>query len=144
MHPNLIQAARKLLNSPNRFASDDILNDIPNMTESELDMLPFGVIGLDDKGFVLQYNEYETKLANRSRAETIGKAFFKEVAPCTNSPIFSGIFFEGVKQKNLQAFVSYFFDFKMTPTHVWIHMHRCTKSQSNWILVQKKKMTEQQ
>ena len=144
MHPNLIQASRKLLNSPHRFASDEVLERIPKMTIAELDALPFGVIGLDDKGVVLQYNEYETKLANRSRIDTIGKAFFKEVAPCTNSPIFSGIFFAGVQQNDLQAFVSYFFDFKMTPTHVWIHMNRCPETQSNWILVQKKKSSEQQ
>ena len=76
--------------------------------------------------------------SDRNQKETIGASFFEEVAPCTNVPLFSGLFFHGVQHNDLHAFVSYFFDFRMTPTHVWIHMYRCCKSKTNWILVQKK------
>ena len=137
MHPNLIASAQKLLNSHHRFATDDVLLQLPHMSNEELDTLPFGVIGLDDQGFVLQYNQYECTLAHRTKEDTIGKDFFQEIAPCTKSPIFSGLFFHGVQQDNLCAFVSYFFDFRSNPTHVWIHMHRCP-TKTNWILVQKK------
>ena len=138
VHPNLLKSAKKLLESSHRFASDELLEKLHKLNDDELDQLEFGVIGLTDTGIILRYNKYETELANREKEKTIGKSFFEEVAPCTNVPIFSGLFFDGVAQKNLHAFVSYFFDFRMTPTHVWIHMYRCPISQTNWILVQKK------
>ena len=138
MHPNLIISARKLLNSHHRFASDDCLKKLPQMSEEERDSLPFGVIQLDDHGIIMQYNQYEANLAQRNKESTIGQDFFQKIAPCTQSPIFSGLFFHGVQSDDLQAFVSYFFDFRMHPTHVWIHMYRCPNTKTNWILVQKK------
>ena len=138
MQPNLITSAQKLLNSHHRFATDDVLLQLPHMSSEELDTLPFGVIGLDDLGFVLQYNQYECTLAQRTKEETLGKDFFQDVAPCTKSPIFSDLFFYGVQQNDLRAFVSYLFNFRMDPTHVWIHMYRCPTTKTNWILIQKK------
>ena len=138
VHPNIIKNSKKLLNSPHRFASDEFLKNIHTLNEQDLDTFDFGIIGLSDNGTILKYNDYETKLANRSKKETLGASFFEEVAPCTNVPLFSGLFFHGVQHNDLHAFVSYFFDFRMTPTHVWIHMYRCCKSKTNWILVQKK------
>ena len=138
VHPNLLKSARKLLQSSHRFADDALLESLHTLNDDDLDQLNFGVIGLTDTGTILRYNKYETELANRQKETTIGKSFFEEVAPCTNVPIFSGLFFDGVEKDDLHAFVSYFFDFRMTPTHVWIHMYRCTISQTNWILVQKK------
>ena len=138
VHPNLIQTSRRLLESPNRFVDDSLLKRIPTMNDEELDVLPFGVIGLDDVGVVLRYNQYETKLAQREKERTIGKDFFRDVAPCTKTPIFAGLFFHGVKNDDLRSFVSYFFDFRMTPTHVWIHMHRCPENKTNWIFIKKK------
>ena len=138
VHPNLLKSAKKLLQSPHRFANDELLQSLHTLNDDDLDKLNFGVIGLSDTGVILKYNKYETELANREKSSTIGKSFFEEVAPCTNVPIFSGLFFDGIQKDDLHAFVSYFFDFRMTPTHVWIHMYRCSTSQPNWILVQKK------
>ena len=138
VHPNMLKAAQRLLNSTHRFASDELLTTLPQLSRSDLDELPFGVIKLDDNGVVEEYNTYESELAQREKENTYGRLFFSEIAPCTNTPIFSGIFFHGVKNKNLSAFLSYIFAFKSNPTHVWIHMHRCIEDGSNWILVQKR------
>jgi photoactive yellow protein len=48
------------------------------------DNLPLGVVVLDARGTVVIYNQAEERLANRSRAQVMGRDFFIEVAPCMN------------------------------------------------------------
>ena len=79
VHPNLLKSAKKLLQSPHRFANDELLQSLHTLSDDDLDKLDFGVIGLSDVGVILRYNKYETELANREKSSTIGKSFFKEV-----------------------------------------------------------------
>lgn len=62
------------------------------MSEAEFDALPFGVIRLDAEGKVLAYNAAESALARRKKEQVIGRNFFTEVAPCTNTDAFAGRF----------------------------------------------------
>lgn len=133
----LLNQARRMLNTPNRFATDELLRALPLSTISELDALDFGVIQLSDDGVVLQYNLYESELSGRAREDVLGKRFFIDVAPCTKTPLFAGLFESGVQQQQMGALLSYYFDFQMTPTQVWVHLHRCPNTGSNWILVRR-------
>jgi photoactive yellow protein len=63
---------------------------IGSLTRDEYDELAFGVIELDRNFIVRNYNRPESLLARRSAEDTIGKSFFTEVAPCTDSPEFRG------------------------------------------------------
>jgi photoactive yellow protein len=60
------------------------------LSREEYDELAFGVIELDHDFRVRNYNRPESLLARREPEATIGKAFFEEVAPCTNNPEFRG------------------------------------------------------
>ena len=80
----LINQARRMLESPNRFADDATLASLPSKSEQELDEMPFGVIQLSDDGIVLQYNQYECELSGRIKSAVLGQRFFIDVAPCTN------------------------------------------------------------
>jgi photoactive yellow protein len=62
-----------------------------DLSEAELDTLPFGVIHLDAEGRILGYNSAESELSKRPKAEVLGKLFFEEVAPCTNVRAFKGV-----------------------------------------------------
>ena len=68
------------------------MRGIPDLSETELDLLPFGVIRLDAAGTVLAYNRAEGELAGRHPAEVVGRNFFREVAPCTSVQAFQGSF----------------------------------------------------
>jgi photoactive yellow protein len=57
-----------------------------------LDTLPFGVIVLDRDGTILAYNLAESKLSRLRREATIGKNFFRDVAPCASVRAFAGRF----------------------------------------------------
>jgi photoactive yellow protein len=62
------------------------------LSEAELDALPYGVIVLDAKGRVVSYNDTESRLVGLPREAVLGKNFFSEVAPCARVRAFEGRF----------------------------------------------------
>ena len=69
--------------------------------------------------------------------DVIGKNFFKDVAPCTNTPKFQGVFAAGVKAGQLSAMFDYVFDYNMKPTRVNIHMKKAMTGETYWIFVRR-------
>ena len=67
----------------------------------------------------------------------IGKNFFREVAPCTNTPKFKGMFDAGVKAGNLNTMFEYVFDYNMQPTKVKIHMKKAISGDTFWVFVKR-------
>ncbi|BDE07598.1 hypothetical protein WPS_28740 [Vulcanimicrobium alpinum] len=63
-----------------------------DLGETEVDALPFGLIGVDATGTIEQYNAYESRLARLSKERVIGRNFFRDVAPCTAVKEFQGRF----------------------------------------------------
>ncbi|NMO23032.1 PAS domain-containing protein [Pyxidicoccus fallax] len=63
---------------------------LKGMSPEEFDRLPFGAIKLDGEGRVVAYNAAEAALARRERKATLGRRFFEEIAPCTNTASFRG------------------------------------------------------
>ncbi|MFW6380288.1 MAG: photoactive yellow protein [Halorhodospira sp.] len=119
------------------FGSDDIENSLAKMDDAQLDQLAFGAIQLDANGNILQYNAAEGDITGRDPKAMIGKNFFKEVAPCTDSPEFYGKFKEGVASGNLNTMFEYTFDYQMTPTKVKVHMKKALSGDSYWIFVKR-------
>ena len=61
-----------------------------SFSAADYDGLAFGVIELDSDFCVRTYNSSESKLARRDPGQTIGRNFFREVAPCTDVGDFRG------------------------------------------------------
>ena len=120
-----------------QFGSDDIENTLAKMKDGDLNGLAFGAIQLDADGNILQYNAAEGDITGRDPKAVIGKNFFKDVAPCTDSKEFSGRFKEGVKNGDLNAMFEYTFDYQMQPTKVKVHMNKALAGDSYWILVKR-------
>lgn len=120
-----------------QFGTDDIENTLAKMKEGDLNGLAFGAIQLDADGNILQYNAAEGDITGRDPKAVIGKNFFKDVAPCTDSKEFSGRFKEGVKNGDLNAMFEYTFDYQMQPTKVKVHMKKALAGDSYWILVKR-------
>ncbi len=70
-------------------------NDLARaVLDGDVDALPFGVIVVDRKGTVLEYNAYESEMTGFSRERVLGLNFFHDVAPCTAIKEFEGRFEE--------------------------------------------------
>lgn len=119
------------------FGKDDIENVMAKMSPIEVDQLAFGAVQLDAKGGILRYNAAEASITGRDAASVIGKNFFRDVAPCTNSPTFKGVFDKGVREGNLNTMFEYVFDYNMAPTKVKIHMKKAISDGSFWIFVKR-------
>lgn len=120
-----------------RFGSDDIENTLANMKDNQLNDMAFGAIQLDAKGTILKYNAAEGDITGRNPDEVIGKNFFRDVAPCTNSKEFKGRFEEGVKSGDLNTMFEYVFDYNMKPTSVKVHMKKALTGDSYWVFVKR-------
>jgi len=121
-----------------KFDSADIGNQLAKMSDSDIEKLAFGAINLDSQGKILKYNKAEGEITGRNPSEVIGKNFFTEVAPCTNSREFYGKFKEGVKSGKLSTMFEYTFDYKMKPTKVKVHMKKALGNEdSYWVFVKR-------
>ena len=119
------------------FGKDDIQNVLSKLTAREVDQLAFGAVQLDGKGPVLQYNAAEASITGRDQKAVIGKNFFRDVAPCTSTPAFKGLFDKGVREGNLNTMFEYVFDYNMAPTKVKIHMKKALSGDTYWIFVKR-------
>jgi len=119
------------------FGKDDIDNVLGKMSEVEINQLAFGAVQLDAAGKILTYNAAEAGITGRNAASVIGKNFFRDVAPCTDSPAFKGVFEQGVKSGELNTMFEYVFDYNMAATKVKIHMKRAISGDTFWIFVKR-------
>ena len=119
------------------FGKTDIANDLAKLSQAEIDQLAFGAVQLDASGKVLTYNATEAGITGRAPQDVIGKNFFRDVAPCTNSYAFRGVFDSGVKSGDLNTMFEYVFDYKMAPTKVKIHMKKAIVADTYWIFVKR-------
>ena len=119
------------------FGKADIENVLSKLTAKEVDQLAFGAVQLDGRGTVLQYNAAEASITGRDQKAVIGKNFFREVAPCTSTPNFKGLFDKGVREGNLNTMFEYVFDYNMAPTKVKIHMKKAIADDTYWLFVKR-------
>ena len=118
------------------FGSEDTKRLLHALTDRELNALPFGVIKVDDSGVILFYNKYESELASVPVHEALGKNFFTQLAPCSNSRLFYGYFKEGIVAGSMDKSYMYTFSYKMRPTLVRVHLYK-DRMNNNWVMIQK-------
>ncbi|MBC8167896.1 MAG: photoactive yellow protein [Bryobacteraceae bacterium] len=118
-----------------RYSQKDVENVLARMDMSEIDKLPCGAIQLDHRGHILFYSAAESKITGRAATTMVGKNFFKEVAPCTDTPAFYGEFLKVVQTGTHQASFLYTFDYQMEPIQVSVFMARAASGDSYWVLV---------
>ena len=104
------------------FEGVNLAELLPRIPDSIKDGLPFGLVKLDLKGTVLEYNMAEGDLTGVSPSWAIGKNFFDEVALCTKTAAFYGRFVDGVKKGFLNCVFDYTFDHREIATKVKVHM----------------------
>lgn len=119
------------------FSDDQAAATLAGMNPEEFNSLAFGAIELDEKGTILRYNEAEGAITGRDPKEVIGKNFFMEVAPCTDSPEFRGRFRDGVNSGDLNITFEYLFTFQMRPTKVSVRMKQSLTGDSYWVFVKR-------
>lgn len=127
--------------SSNRASPSFDLRTLGARSDEELDTLPFGVIGIDRDGVIRKYNLAEARFARLDRADVLRKAFFTEIAPCTNTPEFRGRFVEFIRDGNQAPAVrfSYVFDFRFGAQEVEIELVRSASRELFFLCINRRK-----
>lgn len=118
------------------FNRPDLAKAIEQLTPSELDELPFGVIKLDSDGVTKIFNATEARMSGFKSRPAIGLEFFLNVAPCMGKPEFRGRI-EQARQSGLVDFeMGWIGDFddmdremqvriqSSSDNGIWIFIHR--------------------
>lgn len=114
--------------------ADHVVYAADALSSAELDALPYGMIQLDSQGTILRYSSAETRLSGLSASETVGRNFFRDVAPCTQVAEFFGRFEDGVRARQLDAVFNFRFSFR-PPKDVRIHLFYSKATRSVWVKV---------
>jgi photoactive yellow protein len=122
-----------------QFADDETLDRLEEMSSSELNDLPYGVIRLANDGSVEFVNEQGLSLPGleevNQRSTLSGKNFFLDLAPSTKNNLFFGRFKEGLRQGAMDARFPYtFISPGRAPKVLTVHLHRKPDEDANWLL----------
>ncbi|MGH6989666.1 MAG: hypothetical protein ACREFD_01330 [Stellaceae bacterium] len=117
-----------------RFEDSDT-DRLEDMSGQEFDSLPFGAIRLDGMGRVLAYNRTESLYSGMRQQVVIGRDWFRDLAPCTNTAKFYGKFKEGVAKDMIDAYFDYVFTRFSEPT-VRVHLLKAP-AEDFWLLIKR-------
>lgn len=106
-----------------RFEDPGICAHLNQLSDDELDALPFGVIGFDTGGHVRRYNRHESVASAFPRQNVIGQHAFVELAPCLNNYLVAGRFTEAEHDAQvLDEVLPYVLTFRMRPTRARLRL----------------------
>lgn len=119
------------------FGDPNLASRMDEMTQQELDALPFGVLKLDGDGRIVGYNQIEAEIAEVDLARQINHNFFTEIAPCMDNPFFRGRFEEGIRTGGLA--LDFEFETDMDPRAEHIRSRMLTSNTPNqyWVVIKR-------
>jgi photoactive yellow protein len=118
---------------------------VPQRVEIDLrslELLPYGIVVVDQNGMIVYYNEREEQIAGRNREDVLGKNFFLEVAPCTNVKEFFGRFEGLLDEGDTTAEFDFVFPFKPRARKVRIAITKFVVEERTLGLIAVKDTTE--
>ena len=114
--------------------SDIGLVQLDALTRSQVDELPFGVIGMSSEGIVEVYNETESRLAGLSAGTVIGTHFFQVTAQCMNNFMVAQRFED---EAELDTTIDFVLTLRMRPTPVRLRMLKGREARRQYILIRR-------
>ncbi|GJD77611.1 histidine kinase [Methylobacterium gregans] len=96
--------------------------DLDALAPDELDRLDTGIVGLDEAGRIVVFNEGASALWGLSREAVLGRNYFREVVPSTNVPSFLGRFLAGRRRGVLDESFEFVFGRVPSPLRTRVHM----------------------
>lgn len=93
------------------FDDEALASALEQLSEAERNALPFGVIKLDRHGGVSFYSETEARLSHITELPRAGAAFFRDIAPCMDTPAVRGRIEQALAQGTLDVELGHTGDF---------------------------------
>jgi len=118
------------------FDQPNLAEAVEALNQEDIDLLPFGVIGLDSQGAVRIYNRAEATLSGYGTRSAFGKTFFTDVAPCMNNGYFKGRIEKARAAGTLDISFSFVGDFSDRNRELSVRV-QAAKDGGTWIFVKR-------
>lgn len=114
------------------------LSMLQQFSDADIDLLEFGVIGIDAAGVVRRYNAFESKLAGLSPQRVLGHPLFTVVAPCMNNFMVAQRFEDAaITATALDVTIDYVLTLRMRPVKVRLRLLAQPGEGMRYVLVQR-------
>ena len=111
---------------------------LQQFSDADIDLLEFGVIGIDAAGVVRRYNAFESKLAGLSPQRVLGHPLFTVVAPCMNNFMVAQRFEDAaITATALDVTIDYVLTLRMRPVKVRLRLLAQPGEGMRYVLVQR-------
>lgn len=108
-----------------------------DLTQVQVDALPFGIITLGPDGTILRYNANESARSGFAPAQVVGRNFFRDVAPCTKVREFGGLYRDMAQSPTAQSWeFNFVFQFATGEKHVHVCLAYFPERQQGFIMVE--------
>lgn len=122
------------------FDMPDLGPQLAALSDAELDMLDFGVIGFDGDTVVCRYNKIESTDAGLSPQRVLGQPLFTNVAPCMNNFMVATRFEDAMDHGELlDATIDYVLTLRMRPIKVALRLIAVPDAAVRYVLVRRQK-----
>jgi photoactive yellow protein len=123
-------------NSLPPFDTPKLADAVERLTQEQLDLLPYGVTGLDAHDIVRVRNRYETELSGYGDRLAVGRLFFADVAPCLNNPYFKGRIEKARRDGTLDITFKFVGDFSDAGRELTVRI-QSGKDEGCWIFIRR-------
>lgn len=132
-----LRPARELImNKRPDFDAPKLAEAVEVLTATELDELPYGVIGLDPDGVVRVYNRAEAEQSGYGRRPSHGRLFFTDVVPCMNNGYFKGLIDRARRAGTLDIAFTFAGDFDDRERELAVRV-QSARDGGTWIFIQR-------
>lgn len=122
------------------FDMPDLGPQLAGLSDAELDMLDFGVIGFDNDAVVCRYNKLESTDAGLSQQRVLNQPLFTNVAPCMNNFMVAQRFDDALDQGALlDDTIAYVLTLRMRPVKVALRLIAVPGAAVRYVLVRRQK-----
>ena len=115
------------------FDSPELLATLELSMLDTFDELPFGLIVMDRRGYVIGYNAFEAHLSGLDVDRVIGRNFFETVGPCTNNYLVAQRYLD---EPDLDELLDFTFTLRMAPMPVKLRLMARAGSDRQYLAVQ--------
>jgi photoactive yellow protein len=123
-------------NSLPAFDTPKLANVIETLTQEELDLLPYGVTGLDAQNLVRVFNKTEAERSGFGQRVAAGRLYFFDIAPCLNNSHFRGRIDKARREGALDIRFSFVGDFSDSERELTVRA-QSGKDGGCWIFIQR-------
>jgi photoactive yellow protein len=118
------------------FDTPKLADVIETLTQEDLDLLPFGVTGLDAQNLVRVCNRFEKKSSGFGERIAVGRLYFFDVAPCLNNDFFRGRIDKARREGVLDIRFTFVGDFSDSERELTVRA-QSGKDGEYWIFIQR-------